>query len=86
MSDSRRSRSRDRPEVPALLVSAEVAAGLCGVSVRTWCRLDASGRVPRPVLLGRKMKRWQREDLVRWIEAGCPPRREWEARTQRESA
>lgn len=86
MSESRRSRSRDREEVPALLIPADIAAALCGMSLRTWCRLDSAGRVPRPILLGRKMKRWHREDLVRWIAAGCPARREWEARNQRESA
>jgi predicted DNA-binding transcriptional regulator AlpA len=70
----------------ALLITAETAAALCGVSTRTWRRLEETGVVPRPILLGRRMKRWLRADFIRWIEAGCPPRREWEARNPRDSA
>ena len=62
------------------LVDAETAAGLCALSTRTWRRLDAAGKVPRPVRLGAKTKRWNREELEQWIAAGCMPRREWEIR------
>ena len=61
-----------------LLLSASEAAALCGSSVRQWWRLQASGKVPAPVMMGSR-KRWRRDDLRRWIDAGCPCRNEWES-------
>src|SRR5205823_13728010 len=79
---------RDRPEAerPAslsealepLLVSAPHAARLSGVSEATWWRLHAAAKVPRPIKLGGRTL-WRVEELRRWIEAGCPDRRAWEA-------
>ena len=63
-----------------LLLSAADAAALCSMSVRTWQRLKSEGRVPRPVRLGRS-NRWRRDELERWVDAGCPVRREWDAMT-----
>lgn len=62
---------------PTLLVSAQVAAELCGRSVRTWRSWDAAGRVPRPVRFGRSTL-WRIDELREWIAAGCPHRDEWE--------
>lgn len=59
-----------------LLASAAQAAALCGLSVRTWWRLDSSGRIPKAVLLGGS-KKWRRSELEAWTAAGCPPRTEW---------
>jgi len=63
-----------------LLVEAQTAAGFCSISTRTWRRMDRAGKVPRPVCLGSKTKRWGRQDLEQWIAAGCMPRREWKIR------
>jgi predicted DNA-binding transcriptional regulator AlpA len=68
----------------ARLVSAEVAAELCGISLRAWRRLDAAGRVPRPVTLGSRLKRWREDELKDWIDAGCPSRRSWESRKEKD--
>lgn len=70
----------------SILVGAETAAAMCEVSVRTWRRLVSAGKVPRPVCIGGRIKRWNREELEGWIAAGCPSRREWDARNDRESA
>ncbi|GIW78768.1 MAG: hypothetical protein KatS3mg105_0575 [Gemmatales bacterium] len=63
-----------------LLVTAKQAAAMCGKSLRTWRSWDAAGWIPRPVRIGRSTL-WRLDELREWIEAGCPRREEWEART-----
>lgn len=66
------------PAEPALLIDADEAAELLGVARATLYRLDAKGRIPRAVHLGR-LRRWSRAELRRWVDAGCPSRSRWEA-------
>ncbi|MBI1913616.1 MAG: helix-turn-helix domain-containing protein [Planctomycetes bacterium] len=71
------------PPVPApapepLLVPAPEAARLCGVSEATWWRLVAAGKTPSPVRLGHST-RWRVAELKRWVQAGCPDRKAWQA-------
>lgn len=61
-----------------LLLTASEAAAMCGKSLRTWQMWDASGRVPRPVRIGRSTL-WRIYELQSWIAAGCPRRADWEA-------
>src|SRR5262245_49137729 len=61
-----------------LLVSAAVAAGLCGRSEASWWRDHAAGRVPAPVKLGGST-RWRVGELKAWVDAGCPDRKTWAA-------
>lgn len=61
------------------LVSAQEAAAICGIALRTWWTWDAAGFVPRPVRIGGST-RWRYDELQHWIAAGCPRRDEWEAR------
>ena len=68
------------PAVEPWLVSAHQAATLCGLSPATWYRLASAGRCPAPLRLSRGCVRWRAEELRDWIAAGCPSRREWEAR------
>ena len=86
MTDRNNLGDRSCEDDAALLLTAAAAARWCGVSLRTWRRLVETGVVPRPILLGRKMKRWRRVDFERWIEAGCPVRGEWEVRNPRDLA
>lgn len=60
----------------AMLLTAREACQLCGTSLRTWRSWDSAGKVPQPVRIGR-MLYWRRFELLAWIEAGCPRRREW---------
>jgi predicted DNA-binding transcriptional regulator AlpA len=60
------------------LIDAKISSRSSGVSEATWWRLHAAGKVPAPVKLGSRTL-WRREELVAWIEAGCPSRRQWEA-------
>jgi len=65
-----------------LLWNAKTLAAALSIGERTLWRLDAMGKVPRAVRLG-KSKRWKRQEILEWIEMGCPDRREWEVRRQR---
>lgn len=58
------------PAPPALLDVGQTAAML-GCSERHVYRLSDSGRMPRPVKLGRLI-RWNRAELEQWMAAGCP--------------
>jgi predicted DNA-binding transcriptional regulator AlpA len=63
---------------PALL-RARDASKLCGISLASWWRWDAAGRMPRGVKIG-GARLWSRGELLAWIDAGCPDRAEWQAR------
>lgn len=64
-----------------LLVSAEDAAALCGVSRSTWLAWDSAGLIklrvffdcPAPIRLnGRTL--WSTEQLRQWASTGCKSR------------
>ncbi len=62
-----------------LLLSQTELARLLDLSSRTISRMNASRKIPRPVRVSRSV-RWRRDEVERWIAAGCPERVEWEAR------
>lgn len=66
------------PLPPALLMTVDELARELRASPKTIRRMDAAGRLPRPIRVGRA-KRWARDSIVRWIAAGAPRRSEWEA-------
>ncbi len=66
------------PDNFGALITAEAAAQLCDVSLRTWRRLEAEGMVPKPVRLAGRIKRYRRGELLAWMEAGCPAGEQWE--------
>jgi predicted DNA-binding transcriptional regulator AlpA len=70
---------------PALLVTAKVAAEMCGKSLRTWRAWDAAGRIPRPVRIGRSTL-WRVDELRAWVAAACPRREVWESRPKQPKA
>lgn len=61
-----------------LLVSAEEAAALCGVSRSTWLGWDAEGLCPRRIVIGGCV-RWSAIQLARWSTAGAPDRATFES-------
>jgi predicted DNA-binding transcriptional regulator AlpA len=61
-----------------LLVGAREAAALCSLSLASWYRLKAGGKLPLPVRLSGRVL-WRRAELEAWTAAGCPPQRTWEA-------
>ena len=65
------------PLVP-LMLDAEQSAALCGIAVSSWHKWRASGLVPAPVRISRRVF-WRRIELEAWIAAGCPSRDRWDA-------
>ena len=66
------------PVPSPLMISADEAAELVGVSRATWWAHHASGRCPAPVKLGGRTL-WRVQELHDWVAAGCPPRAKWQA-------
>lgn len=64
--------------IESILLDVKDASALCNVSRSAWYKLSSSGKVPRPVKIGR-LTRWRRDELERWIAADCPPRSKWDA-------
>jgi len=61
----------------SILVDANQAAALLGMSRSSFLRLDQRGLLgPRSVRLGR-LVRWHRAEIEAWAAAGCPPRVQW---------
>ena len=72
------------PETSPQLISARMAATMCGRSERTWRSWDSAGLIPQPVRIGRSTL-WRQTELQAWIAAGCPRREDWEIRRQNAS-
>jgi excisionase family DNA binding protein len=58
-------------ECTCLLIDVEQIAAMLSCSTRHVYRLCDSGRMPRPVRLG-KLARWNRTVIEQWIADGCP--------------
>lgn len=59
------------------LTSADLAEEL-SISERHVHNLNSTQRLPRPIRLGRSV-RWSADELRDWLDAGAPPRDQWEA-------
>ncbi len=66
----------DGDVIPALL-NYKQSAQLCGIKKSLWYSLNSSGKIPRPVRLGRRTL-WARDELLEWIAAGWPSHEKWE--------
>jgi predicted DNA-binding transcriptional regulator AlpA len=72
--------AQERPaKIESLLIPDTVAAALAGIGRSTWWRLHGAGKTPAGIKVGRSVK-WNKAEIVAWIEARCPDRRTWEAR------
>lgn len=63
-----------------LLIDGRRFAELLGVSMATFHRMKAAGKLPRQIELSRGCHRWRLAEVRDWIDAGCPSVKEWEAR------
>jgi excisionase family DNA binding protein len=85
--------SERAPEAPApavtelapVLLNCEQAAALLNISRTSFWKLHSEGKVPMPVSFGR-IVRWRREELIAWVRAGCPCRREWTGQKKKDWA
>jgi predicted DNA-binding transcriptional regulator AlpA len=64
-------------ETVVLVDDKSSLATLLNTSVRNIDRLNSGGRIPAPVRIGSR-PRWRREEILAWVQAGCPDRRAWE--------
>lgn len=62
----------------ALAVDTKALAKMLCCSVRHLERQDVAGKLPAPVRIG-CAKRWSVEEIKRWLAAGAPDRRTWNA-------
>lgn len=54
------------------LIDIRELCRLLRISLRTAERMIDSGRAPRPIRIGSRLRRWRRGDVVQWIADGCP--------------
>lgn len=66
-----------------MMISARQVAGLMNVSMPFFERAKAAGRVPKHVALSKTLHRWNRDEVLAWIEAGLPDRKTWEETKRR---
>ncbi len=71
--------------VEPLMITASDLAQMLQISERQIWRMRDTGRLPSPIELGPKNLRWSRGEILEWIEAACPTRRNWESRKQNSS-
>ncbi len=78
-------RREKKPAPEALLLDAVALARRLSMSVRTVRRMDSSGRLPRPIRIG-KAVRWALDSgpnsICAWVGAGCPDRLRFETLQQ----
>lgn len=60
-----------------LALPAAAVAKLLDISERHLWTLHSTGRIPRPLRLGRAV-RWSADELRAWLAAGAPSRDAWE--------
>ena len=60
-----------------LVISARELARELSVSVRSIHRANSAAKLPRPFRI-QGCVRWDYDEIVRWIKAGCPHRKTWE--------
>jgi predicted DNA-binding transcriptional regulator AlpA len=78
---NRRPATAPTASTPLLIDRPGLATLLCR-SVPSLDRDDAAGRLPAALWIGGS-KRWRYSDIAEWVEMGCPPRVEFEARRVR---
>lgn len=67
-----------------ILLTAKEAWTLCRMKKTSWYKNLALKTVPQPVRI-KGMVRWRKEELVDWIDAGCPPQSKWRWNPQKKS-
>ena len=65
------------------LMAAKQLGLLLALSKRQVFRLNACGKIPKPILIGGSL-RWRLSDIELWQSMDCPDRREFEARQKAE--
>lgn len=64
------------PDDKGLLIDTRAATKLLNVSARTIWQMTHTGKMPKPIKIGR-LVRWSYEELQAWVKAGGPPMNDW---------
>lgn len=72
------SMSQDEKKIEPVLINVNELAQMLSVSVRSLWRIHGAGGVPLSVRLGGRIVRWDKGEIFRWIEAGCPSWMKWQ--------
>lgn len=64
-------------ESEPLALDVRGVAALLNCSPRHVWGMNAAGKMPAPLRLGRSV-RWRREEIGQWLAAGAPDRETWE--------
>lgn len=65
--------------MPHAQLTRQEMAALERVSGKTIYRRELLGLIPAPIRkAGRRSPLWSRDELAAWVEAGQPPREDWE--------
>jgi len=67
-----------------LTITAKELALVLGISPRQVWRLNAMGKLPKPIRLGGSV-RWKISEIADWIDSDCPDLQTWEAIKERNS-
>jgi predicted DNA-binding transcriptional regulator AlpA len=55
-----------------VLLRAEDIASMISVSKRTVFRYKKNGLIPQPTVDNGKIQRWDKQQVIMWIQSGCP--------------
>lgn len=61
------------------LLTAQAVGAKLSLSKRAVFRMRSAGLICSPVKVGAGAIRWRSSDIEKWIELGCPSRKEFEA-------
>ena len=67
-----------------ILLRIRQAAKLCNIAPKTWRAWYQLGKVPKPLKLGR-LHFWRYDELVLWVGAGCPSRKNWDYQKEKKA-
>ncbi len=60
-----------------LLLTQKETAEFLGISESTLKSLRSMGKIPAPITICRR-NLWSKEELIAWVNAGCPNKYDWE--------
>jgi len=60
------------------MVDIKMLARFLDISPRAIYRLVAVGAIPKPVAIGKTLKRWHLEEILAWVHDGCAPAAKWQ--------
>jgi predicted DNA-binding transcriptional regulator AlpA len=68
----------------SLMLTTADAAKLCGVTTKRWRTWNSLGKTPPPLCVGKSLF-WKRDELLDWIDEGCPHRKYWKVFLERKA-